>query len=42
MFLSHQCDLSAAIFAPGWLFETLDAKMFIENDKKFVCLMKYD
>ncbi|CAF0757136.1 unnamed protein product [Adineta ricciae] len=38
--LSHKMDLSTAIFAPGWLFETLDAKQFIENDRKFWTLLE--
>ncbi len=34
MSLSSANDLSTAIFAPGWLFETLDMPNFLENDRK--------
>jgi hypothetical protein len=34
MSISYTNDLSTAIFAPGWLFETLDQENFIENDRK--------
>ncbi|UJR27291.1 hypothetical protein I4U23_008586 [Adineta vaga] len=40
MSLCHATDLSTAIFAPGWLFETLDSKQFIENDQKFWNLLE--
>ncbi len=43
MSLSHTNDLSTALFAPGWLFETLDVENFPENDRKLVYLfVKYD
>ncbi len=43
MSLSHTNDLSTAIFAAGWLFETLDMENFLENDRKLVYLLvKYD
>jgi hypothetical protein len=32
--MSYTTDLSTALFAPGWLFETLDANQFLENDRK--------
>lgn len=32
--MSSKNDLSTAIFAPGWLFETLDLENFLENDRK--------
>ena len=32
--LSFSHGLSAAIFAPGWLFETLESEQFVENDRK--------
>ncbi|CAF2058951.1 unnamed protein product [Rotaria magnacalcarata] len=35
MTISYKSDLSTAIFAPGWVFETLDANEFLENDRKF-------
>ena len=28
-------DLSAAIFAPGWVFETQDKSKFIENQNRY-------
>ncbi|CAF0799991.1 unnamed protein product [Rotaria sordida] len=38
--VSYTNDLSAAIFAPGWLFETLDINEFLENDRKFWNLLE--
>jgi hypothetical protein len=34
MSVSHKTELSTALFAPGWLFETLDVNKFVENDRK--------
>ena len=34
MALAHGADLSTALFAPGWLFETLDPCEFLQNDQK--------
>ena len=32
-------ELSAAIFAPGWVFETQDKTKFIENQNRYcVCV----
>lgn len=31
---SHGKHLSSALFAPGWLYETLDQNDFIDNDQK--------
>ncbi|CAF1323401.1 unnamed protein product [Adineta steineri] len=40
MSLSYTNDLSTALFAPGWLFETLDTNEFLENDRKFWNLLE--
>lgn len=40
MAVGHQLGLSTALFAPGWLFETLKPDEFLENDRKQVFFLK--
>ena len=34
MAIAHGADLSTALFAPGWFFETLDPSEFLQHDRK--------
>jgi mannosyl-glycoprotein endo-beta-N-acetylglucosaminidase len=34
MAISHHLGLSTALFAPGWLFETLNINEFLDNDRR--------
>lgn len=40
--LSYTNELSAAIFAPGWIFETLDQQTFLDNDRRCVQWRRFD
>jgi mannosyl-glycoprotein endo-beta-N-acetylglucosaminidase len=40
MDMIRKAELSAAVFAPGWVFETQDKSRFIENQNKFWSMLE--